>query len=1171
MVSTRFLLPAVCLFLQYSLAGQVAPARSRPLYDSSRTENIYYRIQAITRYKPDSAIAVLGYGKANGLFKAATGVLMTTREAGKGTNRAAAENMANAEIISITDTSAIARISVYARYQNEQFYPGDLLKLETWSPPGLSRNIFYELAKLDILFLDNARQPMITKKEILENSDPDFDHQLAQRYADEIRSFKDMLLNFADERFTRIHPSGPFKGKTMIDGFGMATWYDLLSYFHYVRKYPGNFMGNAWKINETFGTWLINFAPQAERNREWLLPLIEAGKNEDLEDLLQKAAFYIRSDTLSQWTERVFELQNSGLPADAMRLCNKLIYLSRKLKDEPAEYAFYYTRSVLADAAGDTRNALADAEAAHRGDRKNVYYTQQLAGLYGKTEQFADCYRLYKELLNELPGNTNITGNYGWYLLSGGHIEEAVPYCRAAYSGDTSSMAFSLNYAHTFLLRNSPDSARLYYQRSLDNLIYPSDYTAGPRADFDFFFKKGWNRKAVAETADWMDQAFEEKYKALTRGNEIWDIARKKYEQKNYPAAIAAWKEYISLFNNSKEPPVRFIHNALNWTGLSYYYAKRYDSAAFYYKLALQLAIDKLSPARNPYDDPENDYILGDYDRIYHLYTLTGKPGKAEQYKSLYNAELQKLKELFTHPLLHVISLGGRSRNPEYNSVKNSTAFYESLTGLDKEAAAKAKNILINGEGLTREKLTSLIDEVRKASKPEDIFVFYYAGEYSNRGEQHFLDFNPADSMNGRIPLAELMDHIDLVYATKKLLITDLPNPSLASLVATKYISTGNNAGEMIFLGPGIETPLQENGLSLFTDQLTNTVKELKQKGSFTARDLVDKAGYRIGRGQHYLPVLSFTNSKDFVVYDQPGKETDNPATRGLIVKENASGNADPAGNATQKNYALLFASDHYLDPGFNKLANPIYDASALEALLKNDFGFEVKLVKNPSGEEIEKWLSEYRDNKNYGPNDQLLVFFAGHGIYYDKAKMGYLVAHDSRINDPAHKTYLSYSDLGNIYLKNINCNRIFLVLDACFAGSFFDNNAVRGTPQIDAKNLVNLIRNASNKRFYKGISSGAKQYVEDGKPGQHSPFAGSFMNVLFNKSLQKGFVTADEIIGEIKSNPPASTAVCEGNFNYSDPLSHFIFRLTTAEKTSDIKQDNLKRDRDPPSAGNKD
>ncbi len=174
---------------------------------------------------------------------------------------------------------------------------------------------------------------------------------------------------------------------------------------------------------------------------------------------------------------------------------------------------------------------------------------------------------------------------------------------------------------------------------------------------------------------------------------------------------------------------------------------------------------------------------------------------------------------------------------------------------------------------------------------------------------------------------------------------------------------------------------------------------------------------------------------------------------------------------------------------------------------------------------------------------------------------MGFLVANDSRVNDNLYKSYLSYSDLGTLYLKNINCNRIFLVLDACFAGSFFDNNTVRSGPlDVNAGNLEALKRMAANQRFYKGISSGGKQYVEDGKPGQHSPFAGSLMRILVNKALSKNFVTADEIIGEIKSNPPGSTAVCEGNFHYSDPLSHFIFELKNNQKTPDIKVDNLKK-----------
>jgi len=1157
------------ILLYGQVQGQMRPVSKTPFnkFDSTKTENFFFEIKRVNRVKPDSAIAYISYGKKDGLFKGATGTIFTTRVANEKNNnntRETAIYLGNAEVIAITDSSAAVKISVYNKFLDEKIYGGDLVELSAYTMPGIKKNIFYELAKLNILFLDNNRQPIFTIADAIRNTNPDFETDFMQLYTDEILDFKDDVEQYIDSSLKVPHTKGPFKGRNLVDMFKTASYYDLNSFFHFVRKYPGKYMGNEWKINETFATWVINYGPQGERNREWLLPLIEKTNIDQLGDLVKKSAAYIQSDSLIEWTERVNALQTEEKNEAALQLCNKLIFVAKALKNTVAEHEFYYTRSFLAEANGDSKAALADVLKAYSYNPKHINYRYQLASLYGKAEQFDKCFQLYDELLKELPGNINITGNYGWYKLYAGKVDEAIPFCRTAYFGDTTNVAFTVNYAHTFLIKGNTDSARYYYQKTLDNLYSPADYTTGPKTDFDFLFKKGWNRKAVAEMADWMDKEFEEKYYAITKGNETWKKARQQYDEKNYKAATSLWKEYITLYDKSKEPPVSSIHNAHNWIGVSYYYARMYDSALYHYQAALKIAREKLSLQRNIYTTGEDDYTVSDYDRIYNFYTNTGNKTKAEQYKILYNAELQKVTELYATPALHIIALNGSSRPGEYSGKNNAGAFFHSISGIKDKENQKSFNKLVNGSEINREKLTGFIDLVRINSKPEDIFVFYYSGENNSSNGQHYLDFNTKDTTSGRIAITELMDHIDLVYANKKMVITDLPNPSLLNLITTKYANTGNNSAEIIFLSPGIETPVQENGVSLFTNQLALSLNNLKEKGSFTAKDFIDKASFAIGRGEHYLPVLSFTNSKDFVLFENEKNDsaaTINMAgTRGLIVKENATSNNDPAVTGSQKNYALLFATDNYMDAGFNKLVNPINDATALESLLINEFGFEVKLVKNPSKDDIEKWLSEYRDNKSYGPNDQLLIFFAGHGVYYDKAKMGYLVAKDSRVDDQTHKTYLSYSDLGNIYLKNISCNRIFLVLDACFAGSFFDNNTVRGTPDVDAKNLSTLMKNASNKRFYKGISSGGKQYVADGKPGQHSPFAGSFLNVLFNKAMNKSFVTADEIIGEIKSNPPASTAICEGNFHYSDPFSHFIFELKRTEKVSTIKKDEQKQ-----------
>jgi len=138
---------------------------------------------------------------------------------------------------------------------------------------------------------------------------------------------------------------------------------------------------------------------------------------------------------------------------------------------------------------------------------------------------------------------------------------------------------------------------------------------------------------------------------------------------------------------------------------------------------------------------------------------------------------------------------------------------------------------------------------------------------------------------------------------------------------------------------------------------------------------------------------------------------------------------------------------------------------------------------------------------------------------------------------------------------------RIFLLLYAYFASYFFDQGTVRGTPRKIRSVKLGMLKNSvNNKVFYKGISSGVKQYVEDGKKGQHSPLAYSFISTLSNSSLRKKFVTANEIIGRLTINPPVTTTVCEGDFQYTDPQSIFIFERTLPKQVYINKEDGEKK-----------
>ncbi len=1144
----RKLITPLALLLTTTLQAQTTA------FEPYKTDEFFYQINKVNRVNPDSAIVTVSYGKKDGLFMGAAGNIMTSHNAGAKSGRENVAYIGNATIIDITDTSATASVKIYKKNAGVELLPKDLLAIEVHPVTGLDadRDFFHSLARKDILFLDNNRKEIKTKRQQLLNANPGFTKALLKDYAQEIRDFYPLLKDFLDSSFLAPYTKGPYKGRNMYDVFKDADEYDLRSFFHFVNKFPGKYMGGTWKINETFATWVLNNAPPGGNEREWVIPALMAMPEKDIPAFVQKHRFFIESDTLSIWGSQIWDLQSGHKEEAAFSLCNKLLQVAQLLKDKNAENEFYYTRSQLLDAGGKTKEGLADALRVYEADKTNINYLYNLGNMYGKLEDFDKCFTLYDEMMKLLPGNETIMGNYGWYKITAGQIDDAIPLCKAAYERNPGNVAYAVNYGHTFLLKGNTDSARYYYQKTLENISTPTDYTVGPRTDFDLFFKKGWNRKGAAEMADWMDKEFNEKYYAVTNGNDLWNEAKKNYNDKNYPQAVSKWREYIAGYNASREPNALYIHNAFTWIGSSYDKFKNHDSAFVYYDSARKIAQNVLVHERNLNTTKSNDHLVNDYERLYNHFLTSGNIAEAERYKMLYDAEAEKVTELFANPALHLIVLSaeGAARNK-----KSATAFYENFAQLRKENKEGYK-IQVSGASLNRDKLMAIIEEARRKSKPEDIFVFYYAGAIQTDNTGSYIRFNEKDTLNGSISITELMDNLDFVYAHKKMIITDQPSAPLLSLVTSRYINAGRNASEVIYLSPGTETPVQENGASLFTTQLVSTLNELKQNEKFSAKDFVDKASFTLGRGQYYFPVLSFSFGKDFLLYETTATATGDSLTitRGLKPTAQAPRDAD-AVTGPQKNYALLFATDIYKDAGFDKLSNPIYDASTMARLLQEDFGFEVTLVKNPTLDEIESALSRFRDEKNYGSNDQLFIFFAGHGLYDERSKMGYLVATDSKVNDPNYKTYLSYSDLGNKYLKNISCNRIFLTLDACFAGSFFDNNTVRGTIQeANAKNLAALQRMASNQHFYKGISSGAKQYVEDGKPGQHSPFASKFLSTLWNKAMNKSFVTADEIIAEIKSNPPGATAICEGNFHYSDPFSHFIFELKDTQKKPDIK-----------------
>jgi len=132
---------------------------------------------------------------------------------------------------------------------------------------------------------------------------------------------------------------------------------------------------------------------------------------------------------------------------------------------------------------------------------------------------------------------------------------------------------------------------------------------------------------------------------------------------------------------------------------------------------------------------------------------------------------------------------------------------------------------------------------------------------------------------------------------------------------------------------------------------------------------------------------------------------------------------------------------------------------------------------------------------------DNLLIYYSGHG-YFDKLlSEGYWVPVDAQSNDVS--AYVPNSQILKI-IENINSQHTFLVADACFSGSLFATTTRGGYEE-----------HVEKYKSRWGLASGRLEFVSDGTQGSNSPFATSFINFL--KTNKEAKVPVSDLVQYVK------------------------------------------------------
>lgn len=140
------------------------------------------------------------------------------------------------------------------------------------------------------------------------------------------------------------------------------------------------------------------------------------------------------------------------------------------------------------------------------------------------------------------------------------------------------------------------------------------------------------------------------------------------------------------------------------------------------------------------------------------------------------------------------------------------------------------------------------------------------------------------------------------------------------------------------------------------------------------------------------------------------------------------------------KYYGLIIGIDDYTDDKLPDLDNPIHDAEKMYHTLTSKYTFDsnnILLLRNARRNDIVYALDSLANRVT--SDDNVLIFYAGHGKWDEKANVGYWLPSDASFNTRAN--WFRNSTLVD-YLKTIDSKHTLLITDACFAGSIFKTRA---------------------------------------------------------------------------------------------------------------------------------
>ena len=197
-----------------------------------------------------------------------------------------------------------------------------------------------------------------------------------------------------------------------------------------------------------------------------------------------------------------------------------------------------------------------------------------------------------------------------------------------------------------------------------------------------------------------------------------------------------------------------------------------------------------------------------------------------------------------------------------------------------------------------------------------------------------------------------------------------------------------------------------------------------------------------------------------------------------------SSGQLPDLGSIKFGNFHALVIGNNFYKGDIPQLKTAIKDTTELAGVLQDEYGFDVELLLNADKDQIISALN--RKSQSMRKDDNLLVYYAGHGVYDEDTDIGYWLPVDAKLEDKSN--WILNSTITDS-IKAMDAKHVLLIADSCFSGTLLRSTQVKRTGKFYSQMASRTARLVMT-------SGGVEPVLDSGSDG-HSVFARSLLAKL--------------------------------------------------------------------------